>query len=296
MSTRWRRPARGIAVAYVLVLIGLPVALIVARALAPGVATLWASITTPAALSALRLSLLLVAVVVPVNVVFGVATAMLLARSRFRGKRLLESLVDLPFAVSPVIVGLAVVLLWGTGGVLARLAKELGVNVLGFPGMVAASIFVTAPFVVREVEPVLREIGPEPEQASAMLGARPWQTFRMVTLPGIRWGLTYGVVLTIARTLGEYGAVMQVSANNPGVSPTLTLLVSARDQRGDEYGSYAISTLMMAIAVLVLLVQAGITSHGRGAAVKRDTAVESIGEKGSFDDTGDHPARHLQTL
>ena len=125
----------------------------------------------------------------------------------------------------------------------------------GGPGIVLASVFVTLPFVVREVEPVLHELGTEQEQAAATLGSSWWQTFRRITLPSIRWGLTYGIVLTIARTLGEYGAVIMVSSNLPGRSQTLTLLVSDRYNRGAEYGAYALSTLLMVVSVAVLIVQ-----------------------------------------
>jgi sulfate transport system permease protein len=132
----------------------------------------------------------------------------------------------------------------------------LGLRIIfGFPSIVLASIFVTVPFVIREVEPVLHELGTDQEEAAATLGATWWQTFWRITLPSIRWGLTYGIVLTVARTLGEYGAVIMVSSNMPGKSQTLTLLVSDRHSRGSEYGAYSISTLLMAVAVIVLVVQ-----------------------------------------
>ena len=181
---------------------------------------------------------------------------MLLARKKFRGKGLLQAVIDLPFAVSPVVVGVALILLWGSAGLLGVVEHSTGLKIIfGLPGIVLASIFVTVPFVIREVEPVLHELGTEQEEAAATLGATWWQTFWRVTLPSIRWGLTYGVVLTIARTLGEYGAVLMVSSNMPGKSQTLTLLVSDRYGRGAEYGAYAIATLLMMVAVLVLVVQ-----------------------------------------
>ena len=247
---------RVIALCYVTALLIVPLGAILWQTFAPGLGAFWASITTPAAQSALSLSLLVVAIVVPLNVVFGVSTALVLARRKFRGKNLLQAAIDLPFAVSPVVVGVALIALWGTAGLFGFVQNDLGVKIIfGFPGIVLASSFVTLPFVIREVEPVLHELGTDQEEAAATLGSSWWQTFWRITLPSIRWGLTYGVVLTIARTLGEYGAVVMVSSNLPGTSQTLTLLVSDRYNRGAEYGAYAVSTLLMAVAVLVLVVQ-----------------------------------------
>ncbi|MEU0495954.1 sulfate ABC transporter permease subunit CysW [Mycobacterium sp. NPDC006124] len=244
------------ALAYILILVIVPVGLILWRTLSPGLSTFIASITTPAAISALQLSVLVVAIVVPLNVLFGVPTALVLARNKFRGKSALQAVIDLPFAVSPVVVGVALILLWGSAGVLGFVENDLGFKIIfGLPGIVLASIFVTVPFVIREVEPLLHELGTDQEEAASTLGSQWWQTFWRITLPSIRWGLTYGIVLTIARTLGEYGAVIMVSSNLPGTSQTMTLLVSDRYSRGQEYGAYAISTLLMTVAVLVLIVQ-----------------------------------------
>jgi sulfate transport system permease protein len=256
LSPAVRRLLRYLALAYILILVIVPVGLILWRTFAPGVGAFFESITTPAAVSALQLSLLVVAIVVPLNVVFGVPTALVLARNRFRGKSALQAVIDLPFAVSPVVVGVALILLWGSAGLFGFVENNLGFKIIfGFPGIVLASIFVTVPFVIREVEPVLHEIGTDQEEAAATLGSQWWQTFWRVTLPSIRWGLTYGVVLTIARTLGEFGAVIMVSSNLPGTSQTLTLLVADRYSRGAEYGAYAVSTLLMTVAVIVLIVQ-----------------------------------------
>ena len=247
---------RFVALAYVAVLVVVPVGLILWRTFTPGLGTFFASVTTPAAISALQLSLLVVAIVVPLNVLFGVPTALVLARNKFRGKNLLQAVIDLPFAVSPVVVGVALILLWGSADALGFVEKDLGFKIIfGLPGIVLASIFVTLPFVIREVEPLLHELGTDQEEAASTLGSQWWQTFWRITLPSIRWGLTYGIVLTIARTLGEYGAVIMVSSNLPGTSQTLTLLVSDRYSRGQEYGAYAVSTLLMTVAVLVLVVQ-----------------------------------------
>ena len=194
------------------------------------------------------------AIVVPLNVVFGVVTALALVRGRFPGRGLIQAVVDLPFAVSPDrrrrLADHAV----GRRR-LVRRARGLGFKVIfGLPGMVLATLFVTLPFVVREVEPVLHEIGTEQEQAASTLGALGWQTFWRITLPAIRWGLTYGVVLTVARALGEFGAVIMVARGFPGVSQTLTLLVHSRyiDDH-NTYGAYAAATLLMGLAIATLL-------------------------------------------
>ncbi|MDT5388794.1 MAG: sulfate/thiosulfate transport system permease protein [Mycobacterium sp.] len=254
---------RFVALAYLLVLLIVPVGLILWRTFDPGDGSwyvgfenFFTSISTPAAVSALQLSLLIVAIVVPLNVLFGVPTALVLARNKFRGKSALQAVIDLPFAVSPVVVGVSLILLWGSAGALGFFENDLGIKVIyAFPGLVLASIFVTVPFVIREVEPVLHELGTDQEEAAATLGSQWWQTFWRITLPSIRWGLTYGIVLTIARTLGEYGAVIMVSSNLPGQSQTLTLLVSGRYDSGNEYGAYAVSTLLMGVAVIVLIAQ-----------------------------------------
>lgn len=251
-TARWS--LRTLALAYLFALVAVPVGLILFRAFAPGLGEFVASITTPAAISALNLSLLIIAIVVPLNVVFGVVTALLLARERFWGRKALQAIVDLPFSVSPVVVGVALIMLWGAGGWFGGL-ESVGVRVIfALPGMVLATIFVTLPFIVREVEPVLNELGTDMEEAASTLGATRLQTFWRITLPAIRWGLTYGVILTIARSLGEFGAVIMVSSGFPGVSQTLTLLVHARyiDDH-NTYGAYAAATLLMLLAVLALL-------------------------------------------
>jgi sulfate transport system permease protein len=254
-SSLWVRYLIRYAVAaYITVMLIAPVSVILWRTFRPGVGQFFDWITTPAAISALDLSLLVVAIVLPLNVIFGIFTSLLLARNRFRGKGFLQAIVDLPFAVSPIIVGVALIVLWGSAGALGFVENNLGFRIIfGIPGIVLASIFVTLPFVVREVQPVLVELGTEQEQAAATLGSTAWQTFWRITLPSIRWGLTYGIVLTTARTLGEFGAVIMVSSNLAGESQTLTLLVNDRYNRGAEYGAYALSTLLMGVAVAFLI-------------------------------------------
>ncbi|MDF3306911.1 MULTISPECIES: sulfate ABC transporter permease subunit CysW [Rhodococcus] len=254
LSGSTRITLRTVALLYLFGLLVVPIVIILFRTFENGIGAFVDSISTPAAISALNLSLLIVAIVVPVNVVFGIVTALALVRGRFPGRGLVQAVVDLPFAVSPIVVGVSLILLWGANGWFGGL-ESLGFKVIfGLPGMVIATLFVTLPFVVREVEPVLHEIGEEQEQAAATLGASRWQTFWLITLPAIRWGLTYGVVLTVARSLGEFGAVIMVSSGFPGVSQTLTLLVHSRyiDDH-NTFGAYSAATLLMGIALITLL-------------------------------------------
>ncbi|QNG18401.1 sulfate ABC transporter permease subunit CysW [Rhodococcus triatomae] len=254
LSPATRISLRTVALLYLFGLLVVPILVILYRTFENGIGAFIESISTPAAISALNLSLIIVAIVVPINVVFGIVTALALVRGRFPGRGALQAVVDLPFAVSPIVVGVSLILLWGVNGWFGGI-ESLGFRVIfGLPGMVLATIFVTLPFVVREVEPVLHEIGEEQEQAAATLGANKWQTFWRITLPAIRWGLTYGVVLTVARSLGEFGAVIMVSSGFPGVSQTLTLLVHSRyiDDH-NTFGAYSAATLLMGIALLTLL-------------------------------------------
>jgi sulfate/thiosulfate transport system permease protein len=238
------------ALGYLAALLLVPVGLVFYRTFEHGVGAVFDSITTPAAQSAFWLTLEIAAIAVPLNTIFGVLTALVLVRGRFRGKWALDAIIDLPFAVSPVVVGLSLVLLYGAQGWV-----QLPFRVLfALPGMVLATIFVCLPFVVREVAPVLREIGDEQEQAAATLGASPWQTFLRITLPAIRYGVAYGVVLTTARAIGEFGAVSVVSGKIAGQTETLTLLVEKRFQNFDLAGAYAASALLAVIALVTLLV------------------------------------------
>ena len=254
-TRRSRLTLRVLALTYVLGLLALPILVILYRTFEPGIGTFLESIRTPAAISALNLSLTIVAIVVPLNVVFGVVTAIALVRWRVPGRGIIQAIVDLPFAVSPIVVGVSLIMLWGASGWFGGLEGSTGIRVIfGLPGMVLATLFVTLPFVVREVEPVLHEVGIDQEQAASTLGASAWQTFWRITVPAIRWGLTYGVVLTVARALGEFGAVIMVSSGFPGVSQTLTLLVHSRyiDDH-NTYGAYAAATVLMALAIATLL-------------------------------------------
>jgi sulfate/thiosulfate transport system permease protein len=245
---------RLIALAYLGAILLVPVGVILYRTFEPGLGEVWTSITTPAAISAFWLTLTVTAIAVPLNTIFGILTALVLVRGRIRGRRFLEAMIDLPFAVSPVVVGLSLILLYGRGGWFGGELADLGVQIIfSVPGIVLATIFVCLPFVVREVAPVLREIGDDQEQAAATLGATAWQTFRRITLPSIRWGVAYGVVLSTARAVGEFGAVSVVSGKIAGETETLTLLVEKRFNNFDLAGAYAASALLAVIALATLL-------------------------------------------
>lgn len=244
---------RLLALAYLGAILVAPVAVIAYKTFEPGLGSVWESVSTPAAVHAFWLTLQVAAVAVPLNAALGVLTAMALVRGRLPGRRLVEAVIDLPFAISPVVVGLALLLLYGREGWFGDSLAAAGIQVLfSFPGILLATIFVTLPFVVREVAPVLREVGDEQEQAAATLGASRWQAFWRVTLPAIRWGLVYGIVLSTARAIGEFGAVSVVSGKVSGETETLTLLVEKRFQNFDLSGAYAASTLLALIALATL--------------------------------------------
>jgi sulfate transport system permease protein len=237
------------ALAYLAALLFVPVGLVFYRTFEHGIGAVWDAITTPAAISAFWLTIEVTLIAVPLNAAFGVLAGLALARGRFPGKALFDALIDLPFAVSPVVIGLSLFLLYGREGWL-HLPFQV---IFSVPGIVLATIFVSLPFVVREVTPVLREVGDEQEQAAATLGASGWQAFWRITLPSIRWGIAYGVVLSVARCIGEFGAVSVVSGKIAGQTMTLTLLVEQRFSNYDLAGAYAASALLAAIALLTLL-------------------------------------------
>jgi sulfate/thiosulfate transport system permease protein len=244
---------RTVALAYLALLLLIPVGLVFYRTFENGVGAVWDSVTTPAAISAFWLTVEVTAIAVPLNAIFGIAAALVLVRGRVRGKRVLNALIDLPFAVSPVVIGLGLVLLYGRTGWFGPWLTDNGIRIIfSVPGIVLATVFVSLPFVAREVAPVLREVGDEQEQAAATLGASSWQAFRRITLPAIRWGLAYGIVLSTARAIGEFGAVSVVSGKIAGETQTLTTLVEERYANFDLAGAYAASALMAVIALLTL--------------------------------------------
>jgi sulfate transport system permease protein len=251
-----RLALRTAALGYLALLLVLPVGMVFWRTFEDGLGPVWDALSAPSFLHALWLSVLIVLIAVPANTVFGVLCALaIVRRDSTRGNWLLNAAIGLPLALSPVVVGLSLILVYGRDGWLGGWLTDQGVRVIfALPGMVLATIFVSLPFVVREVVPVLREIGEEQEEAAWTLGASPLATFLRVTLPAIRWGIAYGVILTTARALGEYGAVAVVSGRLAGRTETLTLHVDERFQAFDAVAAYTSSVVLAILAVLTLLV------------------------------------------
>jgi sulfate transport system permease protein len=257
---------RTAALGYLALVLVAPVGMIFYRTFEHGLGPVWDAVSAPNAQKAFWLSIEIVAIAVPLNTVFGIGMALLLERGRFRGKALLGILIDLPFAISPVVVGLMLVLVYGRTGWLGDWLSENGIAVIfSLPGMVLATAIVSLPFVARETIPVLRELGTDSEQAAATLGASGWQTFWRVTLPGIRWGVVYGVVLTTARALGEFGAVSVVSGRIEGQTQTLPLYVQDRFENFDITGAYAAAVVLAVLALGTLLAMNLLTRRTRAA-------------------------------
>ncbi len=249
-----RYALRLVALTYLTFLLVIPIGLIMWRTFGDGFGAFWEALTTPSALHALQITVIVAAWAVALNTVFGVGTAILLVRHRFPGRRLLNALVDLPMAVSPVVVGLALILVYGRFAPAGAWLETIGIQVIfSLPGMVMATVFISLPLVVRAVAPVLEEMGEEQEQAARTLGANGWQTFRRITLPGIRWALGYGIVLCLARALGEYGAVAVVSGRLVDETQTLTLFVEERFQNFDQPAAFAAATALALLAIITLL-------------------------------------------
>lgn len=245
---------RTIALAYVGLLVLGPVGVMVWRTFGGGLGPVWEALTQPNALHALGLTLGIALIAVPLNTVFGVLCAMALVRQEFPGKRALSALLSLPLGISPVVVGLALVIVYGRNAPIGGWFAQHGIRIIFSPvGMILATIFVTLPFVAREVVPVLQEIGTDQEQAASTLGASAWETFRMITLPAIRSGIAFGVVLTVARALGEYGAVSIVSGKLAGRTDTMTIYVEDRFLAFDLTGAYAAALVLAAVALATLV-------------------------------------------
>jgi sulfate/thiosulfate transport system permease protein len=250
---------RAVAVLYVGLLVLVPVAVIFYRAFRPGLTTFCAALTDPEAQHAFQVTAIVAGSAVVINTVFGIAVGILLARYRFPGRRLLSAFIDLPVAVSPIVVGLALVLVFGPNGWFGFVDHH-GITVIAAkPGMILATAFVSLPLVVRAVVPVLEQAGMEQEQAAASLGANAFARFRRITLPTIRVALTYGVVLSIARCMGEYGAVLVVSQNIEGETETATLRIGNLIDNDQDYPSaYAVTIVLMLVAFAAILVSAWI--------------------------------------
>jgi sulfate/thiosulfate transport system permease protein len=251
---------RGVRVALITLALGfvglfllLPLAAVFAQAFSAGAPAFFAAISEPAARSAIGLTLLIAAISVPSNTVFGIAAAWAIARFEFRGKSVLVTLVDLPFAVSPVISGLVFVLLFGAQGWLGPWLQSHGVKIIfAVPGIVLATTFITFPFVARELIPLLQEQGAEEEEAALSLGASGWQMFRRVTLPNVRFGLLYGVVLLNARAMGEFGAVSVVSGHVRGLTNTIPLHVEILYNEYQTAAAFAVASLLALLALVTL--------------------------------------------
>jgi len=251
-TSRWGLRVLGLG--YILLLLLIPLGFVFYKTFEHGIAPPFEAITSPDGMHALKLTLITVAIAVPLNTVFGIACAILLVRHKWRGNFLVDAAINLPFAISPVVIGLSLFLLYGTTGWFEPALAEAGVKILfSVPGMVLACIFVSLPFVVRETVPVLQEIGTEQEQAASTLGANSWQAFWRVTLPAIRWGVAYGVVLTTARVLGEFGAVSVVSGSISGQTQTLPLFVEKQYENFNLPGAFGASILLALLALATLL-------------------------------------------
>ena len=241
------------ALTYLAFLLAIPLVMIFYETFKDGIQEPIDAVTSEEGLHAFYLTLVCVGIAVPLNTIFGVLCALMLVRQKFHGKAFINSLIDLPFAVSPVVIGLALFLVYGIDGIFGKPLNDAGFQIIfSTPGLVLATIFVSLPFVVREVMPVLQEIGDDQEQAASTLGANGWQTFWRVTLPSIRWGVTYGVVLASARALGEFGAVAVVSGRISGQTETLPLLVQNEYDNFNVAGAYAAAILLAVLAVLIL--------------------------------------------
>jgi sulfate transport system permease protein len=265
----------GVTIAFLGAFLFLPLVAVFAEALRKGIGPYFASFADPAALSAIRLTLLVAAIAVPLNVAFGLAASWAIAKFEFVGKNVLVSLIDLPFAVSPVVSGLVYVLLFGLQGWLGGWLSAHGLQVIfAVPGIVLATVFVTFPFVARELIPLMQEQGTEEEEAALSLGASGWQTFRRVTLPNVKWALLYGVVLCNARAMGEFGAVSVVSGHIRGKTNTVPLHVEILYNEYNFVAAFSVASLLVLLAAVTLVVKTLVERRTRSAAA-------AVGERGT---------------
>ncbi|KMK76506.1 sulfate ABC transporter permease subunit CysW [Alkalihalobacillus pseudalcaliphilus] len=245
-----------IAILFLILFLVLPLVAIFYKAFEQGIATYLASITEPDALSAIRLTLLVAIIVVPLNTIFGIAAAWLVSKYRFRGKSFLVTLIDLPFSVSPVIAGLVFILLFSAHGLFGPFLMEQGWKIIfSVPGIILATLFVTVPFVARELIPLMQAQGTSEEEASVSLGANGWRTFLHVTLPNIKWGLLYGMILCNARAIGEFGAVSVVSGKIRGLTNTMPLHVEILYNEYQFTAAFAVASLMSLLALVTIFIK-----------------------------------------
>lgn len=261
-----------IALLFLLLFLVAPLIIVFTQALSSGWQTYLAALTNPDALSAIRLTLITAAVVVPLNMIFGLAVAWAVTKFSFRGKNLLLTLIDLPFAVSPVIAGLIFVLMFGRSGLLGPALSALDVKIIfAIPGIILATLFVTLPFVARELIPLMQEQGSDEEEAALVLGANGWQTFWNVTLPNIKWGLIYGLILCNARAMGEFGAVSVVSGKIRGQTATMPLHIEILYNEYQLSAAFAVASLLTILALFTLVIKQIVVYHNERAH-KRATA------------------------
>lgn len=253
-----------ISTAFFIVFVLAPLALVFTEAFRKGMAVYGASLVDPAALAAIQLTLTVSLVVVPLNTIFGLVAAWAITKFRFRGKTMILSLLDLPFAVSPVVAGLIFVLLLGTRSPLGAFLRDLGIQVIfSTPGIIIATIFVTLPLVARELIPLMQSLGTEAEEAALSLGANGWQIFRRITLPSIGWGLLFGMVLCNARAIGEFGAVSVVSGHIRGKTNTIPLHVEILYSEYQFAASFAVASILVFIALITIAVKMAVEHHYR---------------------------------
>jgi sulfate transport system permease protein len=257
----------GIALLFLTIFLFVPLAFVFAQAFAKGIGVYFAAIVDDDALAAIRLTLLVAVIAVPLNLVFGIAAAWAIAKFRFPGKNVLTTLIDLPFSVSPVVAGLIYVLVFGLQGWFGGWLRDHDLKVIfAVPGIVLATIFVTFPFVARELIPLMQTQGNEQEEAAIVLGASGWQTFWRVTLPNIKWALLYGVILCNARAMGEFGAVSVVSGHIRGATNTLPLQVEILYNEYQFAAAFAVASLLALLALLTLLLKIIVERHARASA------------------------------
>lgn len=246
----------GIALAFLGLFIVIPLIAVFSEALKKGIELYFAALTEPDALSAIKLTLITAAIAVPVNTIFGVIAAYAIAKFSFKGKNILVTLIDIPFAVSPVIAGLVFVLLFGSQGLLGPFLETRDIKIVfAVPGIILATLFVTFPFVARELIPIMQEQGTDEEQAGRILGANGWQMFFRITLPNIKWGLLYGVILCNARAMGEFGAVSVVSGHIRGLTNTIPLHVEILYNEYNFTAAFAVASLLAILALFTLVLK-----------------------------------------
>jgi sulfate/thiosulfate transport system permease protein len=261
----------GIAIAYLALVLLIPTLNVFVQAFSKGIEPFLSNLTAPDFLFAAQLTIIIAFIVVPLNTVFGLCAAWVIARNKFPGRTLLISILDVPFAISPVVAGLMIVLLYGRNGWFGSFLESANIKIIfAFPGMVLATAFVTLPFVAREVIPVLEEAGTDQEEAAKTLGANDWQIFWRVTLPNIRWGLLYGVILTNARAMGEFGAVSVVSGNIARQTQTLPLFVEESYKQYATQSAFSAAVILAFLAVVTLVIK---------EIIERKTKIKEVQEE-----------------